>query len=160
MASPWGATTWMLLCIRMIFLQTCLDLLSSSENSTHSLQGTEWSENTSKYYLIKKKQIYEYNFKRNRLHLFHRQAPRHKLDTPGQSWLKILIFFQYFRLKPPRCHSGREASSCRGRCPFQPGLAQGTWDYHCMASFWFGIGRLVRFWATVNFDIHYDGISM
>ena len=44
----------MLLCIRMIFLQTCLDLLSSSENSTHSLQGTEWSENTSKYYLIKK----------------------------------------------------------------------------------------------------------
>ena len=69
-------------------------------------------------------------------------------------------FFQYFCLKPPRCHSGREASSCRGRCPFQPGLAQGTWDYHCMASFWFGIGRLVRFWATVNFDIHYDGISM
>ena len=46
-------------------------------------------------------------------------------------------FFQYFCLKPPRCHSGREASSCRGRCPFQPGLAQGTWD--TIAWFHFGL---------------------
>ena len=156
----------MLLCIRMTFLQTCLYLLSS-ENSTHtpqsSLQGTEWSEIISKYVLSNSKNK-SMNITSNAIvYICSTGRPRdtsltHLGRVGWKCWFSS--FFQYFRLKPPRCHSGREASSCRGRCPFQPGLAQGTWDYHCMASFWFGIGRLVRFWATVNFDIHYDGISM